>query len=466
MRKSLHTRTFVVGALLATTVAPALAAEGTFLIGYGTRQKSLGGADTADSRDAMSQSVNPAGIAGMGRVWQFGGSLILPERGYSAYGQPHFVAPGDARSGRAVFPVPHSASVYPLDADSSIGMSSYANGGINTAYSIGYAKSPIVANGPGGLTALVSPSRGGVFGGGFSGIDLQQDFISVTYARKFGPVSIGVAPTFAVQMLNLQGLANYAPYSVNPGAVSDNGYDWSFGGGLRAGLEWRITDKLRFGAAGTTPMFMSAFSKYAGIIEGGGRLDIPASLRAGFAYDVTPDVTVMADWRHIFYSAVSAIGNSTGPVTVGTVGSVGGPGFGWRDTDSEGFGVEWRGAFMPALTLRAGYRHSSNPIPSEQITVNILGPAVSAHHLTGGFSYQITKNSSFDFGTVYAFKNSVSGFEALPAATANFGPFTVRQLPTYNSNAVVTGWLRGLEFSASWTYKFDPGDESWFPRHL
>jgi len=460
MRKIDLSHTIALAALLAST-APSFAAEGTFLIGYGSRQKALGGADVADSRDPMALSVNPAGIVGMERQWQVGGSLILPERGYSAYGQPLVLAPGEARSGRAIFPVPHSASVYPIDSESAAGMVSYGNGGINTAYSIGYAKSPVVVGG-----SVVSPSRGGPFGGGFAGIDLQQDFISFVYARKFGSVSIGVAPTIAVQMLNVQGLSNFMPLSGNPGAVTDNGYDWSFGGGLRLGLEWRATEQLRFGLGAQTPMFQSAFAKYAGLIEGGGRLDIPASVQAGLAYDVLPNVTVMADWRHVFFSAVSAIGNPSAPVLTGSLGSVGGPGFGWRDTDAVGFGVEWRQALVKELTLRAGYSYSTNPVPPEAITFNVLGPAVSAHHLTGGFGYQVTKNSTIDFATVYAFKNSVTGLEAVPYAQAQIGPFTIPIPPHYNNNAVVTGWLRGLEFSVSWNYKFDAEDHSWFPTHF
>ncbi len=455
---------------------PLLAADGIELIGYGARQKAVAGADVADSVDAMSMSINPAGIVGMDRQYQFGITALLPDRGYNASGPLEVLAPGNVQSGRPIFPVPNSANVSPIDAESAWGTVSYGNGGINTAYSMGNFKPPIYAPpfpGPGVASPLLAPSAGGPFGGGFAGIDYQQEFFSVVYARKFGPVTIGFAPTLVGQSLNIQGLKTLAPWSSDPYHLSDNGYDYSFGGGFRIGLQYEIMKGLRFGAAGSTPMFMTPFDKYAGAIADHGKLDIPADVTAGFAYDILPDVTLMVDWKHIFYSAVPALGNSSGPLFLGALGSFGGPGFGWRDTDAEAFGVEWRATKQ--LTLRAGYRHTSPMIGSQDVTLNVLAPAITEHHVTGGFKYELTKNSSIDFATVYAFKNSVSGQEsvpyvafayALPSPPYPISSFPVTQLPHYGAGTNVTASLSGLEFSVSYTYKFDAGDNSWIPSHF
>ncbi len=435
-------RSLVCLAALSTSFStPALAADGYFLIGYGARQKALGGAGVADSRDPMSLSINPAGLVDLERQFQIGLTALMPERGYSTTGLPHVVAPGDVRSGRPIFPIPNDAFSEPIDATSSWGVASYANGGINTSYDIGHFRPPL----------------GGPFGTGYAGVDLEQGFMSVGYAKKFGSLSIGVAPTVAVQMFNLQGVKAFTLYSSDPLHLSDNGYDWSVGGGIRAGVQWRATEQLRLAVAASTPMFMTALRKYAGLLANSGRFDIPANITAGVAYDVLPNLTLMADWRHIFYSGVQATHNSTFPVLLNSFGSQSGPGFGWRDTDSAAFGAEWR--TNEALTLRAGYHYSTNPIPSQAVTVNILSPVINAHHVSGGFSYGFTKNSTFDFAAVYAFKNTVSGYEALPqTALTPFG--------AYNTSANVNLWLRGLEFTVGWTYKFDAGDHSWLPSHL
>ena len=67
----MHRRTgaagMVVGALTALVVTgqPAGATDGYFQVGFGPRQSALGGAGVADSRDAMAQTLNPAGIVGV-----------------------------------------------------------------------------------------------------------------------------------------------------------------------------------------------------------------------------------------------------------------------------------------------------------------------------------------------------------------------------------------------------------------
>jgi len=371
--------------------------------------------------------------------------------------------------------VPNSANVSPIDAESAWGSVSYGNGGINTAYGMGNFKPPIYAPAQlGGLVpgVLVSPSAGGPFGGGFAGIDLQQEFFSLVYAKKFGAITLGLAPTLVGQSLNIQGLKTLAPYSSDPYHLSDNGEDYSFGGGFRIGLQYEIAKGLRFGFAGATPMFMTPFGKYAGAVADHGKIDVPADVTAGFAYDLRPDLTLMVDWKHIFYSSVPALGNSSFPVYPGSLGAFGGTGFGWRDTDAEAFGVEWRATRQ--LTLRAGYRHTSPMIGSQDVTLNVLAPAITEHHATGGFKYELTKNSSIDFAAVYAFKNTLSGQEAVPYVAFAYaipaglggGSLPVVVPPHYGVGTNVTASLSGLELSLSYTYKFDAGDNAWIPSHF
>ncbi|MGJ0397119.1 MAG: OmpP1/FadL family transporter [Methylocystis sp.] len=446
------------------SLAPSLSygADGYFLTGYGPRQRALGGAGVADSRDPMAMSINPAGIVGLDREFQIGLAASLPERGYSTLGQPAVLAPGDVRSGRPIFPVPNAAYVKPIDAESAWGIANYGNGGLNTSYDFGHFKPPVLG-GPGG-TITVFPSFGGVLGGGWAGLDLQQSFMSATYARKFGPITVGFSPTLAIQMFNAQGLKILSPYSSNMYNFSDMAYDWSVGGGFRVGVEWRATNELRFGLAGATPMFMSKFEKYRGLIADQGSFDIPATLIAGAAYDLLPNVTLMADWRHIFYSATTA-GNASFPIWYGSFGSSGGAGFDWRDTDSASFGVEWRTASK--LTLRVGYHYSTLLMRERSATLAALAPLVGAHAVTGGFGYQLTKNSSIDFAALYDFKNSVSYFENAPFVGRAFFPAVpLNVLPHYNTNATITAWGRATQFTVGYNYKWDAGDASWIPSHF
>ncbi len=442
MYKTLSRRfAFAVSALLLIQSA-AFAADGYFLIGYGPRQKALGGAGAADQRDAMALSVNPAGIVGLESQFQIGMTAINADRGYYTSGTPRVLAPGYVQSGRPWFPVPNGGYVQPIDADSAWSIVSYANGGINTAYDWGHWRAPL----------------GGPIGGGFAGVDLHEGFMSVGYARRFhtpvGPISIGVAPTVAVQMINVQGLKMFSPYSSNQWEMSDMAYDWSWGGGVRAGLTWGITDGFRFGFSGSTPMWMTRFDKYSGLFVDAGRFDIPATLQAGLAYDILPNLTVMADWRHIFYSAVPALGNPTNPVTRNSLGGASGPGFDWTDVDSGAVGVEYR--YSPVLTLRTGYHYSTNPLRWRSVTVNVLSPIINRHHASVGFNYAATRNSSVDFAFVYAFKNSFTGIEWLPQQPGL--PFGAA-----NTRATITPWVQGMEFTLGYNYKWDAVDNSIIP---
>ncbi len=123
----------------------------------------------------------------------------------------------------------------------------------------------------------------------------------------------------------------------------------------------------------------------------------------------------MGGWKHIFYHDVHAYGAPSFPFIYGSLGSDSGPGFGWRDTDMASFGLEWR-ARKP-LTLRLGYAYSTPMIGGQDVTLNVLAPAISRSHISGGFKYEMDKNQSFDFATVYAFKRTLSGQENEPFAS-------------------------------------------------
>jgi long-chain fatty acid transport protein len=414
---------FAFSSMAALTVmsGAALATEGYFQLGFGPRQNAVGGAGVADSRDAMSLALNPAGIVGLDAQLQLGGAIFMPYRGYDATG-PGFVAPGSVDSDRNIFAMPSVAYSRPLDSSSAIGVTLYGNGGMNTTY-------PDVAN----------PACGGgsgVFCGGEAGVDLMQAFLSVGYAREFGPMKVGVAPTMAIQLFKAKGLGAFSAISSDAANLTNNGYDYSIGGGLKAGIEFELMQGLRFAAAGQTKMFMSKFDDYAGLFENGGDFDIPAAITAGLALDATPDLTLMLDYQHIFYSGVDAVANAS--TTPAPLGSKGGPGFGWKDVDVFKIGAEWRASDQ--WTFRAGYAYSENPISSSDVTFNILAPGVVKHHITAGASYALSANDTLEFSGMYVPEGSVSGIEITPQ-----GP---------NPGRTIKDRMYQLQFLAGWTHKF------------
>lgn len=242
-------------------------------------------------------------------------------------------------------------------------------------------------------------------------------------------------------MFRAYGLGAFGAFglSSNAAELSGNGTAWSFGGGVRAGVEWHVTPTLRFGLAGATPIWSTSMEKYSGLFANQGQFNIPATVTVGAAYDVLPMLTLLLDYKRIFYSDVAAIGNS--PLLVGQVplGAAGGPGFGWSDVNIVSVGAEWRA--MQNLILRAGYSHNTNPISSADVTLNILAPGVITDHVSAGASYQILPNVSFDVAGVYAPRQNVSGPEVTPFGTT----------PGSNINI----WMSQFEITAGLTYYFD-----------
>jgi len=360
----------------------AYATDGYFMNGYGASQTALAGAGVAYSQDAMAITLNPAGLVHVDDQTVAGVAVFMPFRSYEA-SAGGMVDPGSHSSGNNWFPVPDFAWTKHLGPDTVLGVGVYGNGGMDTRYT--------------------NP----VFGGGVTGVDLNQAFMSVSLSQRFGQFSVGVAPVLAMQIFNARGLEGFKGMSVSGDNVTGGATDFSFsyGGGVRAGVEYDVTPALRVAVAGTSRMYMTNFERYKGLFAGGGNFDIPATVTAGISYNVRPNITVMADYKHIFYSDVASIANPS--TNQAPFGSSNGPGFGWHDINVYKFGVDWR--YNPLWTLRAGYSYNDSPLDKRDIMMHILTPATVQHHITGGVKYRWSDNMDVEFSAMYAPEKSFSG---------------------------------------------------------
>ena len=181
---------------------------------------------------------------------------------------------------------------------------------------------------------------------------------------------------------------------------------------------------------------MSRFDKYKGLFAGEGKFDLPANYGVGVAFAPAPGWLVAADYLRINYSGVASVGNASMPVA--PLGAPNGPGFGWRDVDVLKLGVEWQAA--PALTVRAGYNHGTNPIRAADVTFNILAPGVMTSHYTAGFTYALNRADEITGAFMYAPRRSVTGaslFNAVMGAGAA-GTETI----SMKEYSVGLGWTR------------------------
>jgi long-chain fatty acid transport protein len=377
----------------------ALAGEAYFQNGIGARHKALAGAGAASSMDATAVSLNPAGLATVDSQANIALSVIYLDGGFTTWGAGGFDPPGSHDSSAHWAYVPNLAATWRVDWGlvDAIALSVYGNGGVNTHYKN-------IANPTCGLT--------GVFCAGPAGIKLSQTFVSVALAKQVAPgISLGVAPIVARQTGELDGVSLFSLFSSDPANFSNRGRDESWGGGVRAGVEWKVLPGVTLGVAGTSRIAMSAFDKYRGLLAEHGDFDIPASVQAGVAVALTPGLTLMVDYRHIWFNSIASVGNAS--TLLGTIpaGLPNGPGFGVRDVDTVKIGLEWR--HSPWLTLRAGYSYNTQPHPSRDVDLNIMTLGVVQHHISGGLQYKLTDRWDVELAAMYAPRTSVSGPELL-----------------------------------------------------
>jgi long-chain fatty acid transport protein len=110
----------------------AMATNGYFAHGYGTKNKGLAGGGSALPQDSMAAASNPAGMVFVGNRMDVGAAIFSPNpRSYEVVGNPSGapgtfgLAPGKETSEGDVFLVPHFGYNQMLDDNSSIGVSVY-----------------------------------------------------------------------------------------------------------------------------------------------------------------------------------------------------------------------------------------------------------------------------------------------------------------------------------------------------
>jgi long-chain fatty acid transport protein len=306
MKRFFALAVWVIG--LTAVCTTAYATNGYYTHGVGAKNKSLAGAGTATPEEAIANANNPASAVMLPSRFEVGMSLFSPRRGFDvskslANGNGGaFTIDDGVTSGSNYFPIPYVAWNWKRHESNAIGVSIYGRGGMNTDYSGGSAT--FDPDGPGPAPVMSLP---GVFGAGNMGVDFSQMFVDLTYARKVGDLSWGISAVFAIQALELKGVATFAPHSRTfaasggtqmPVALSDNGHDLSTGGGLKVGGIWQASPTLRFAASYQSELSMSEFDDYSDLFSDGGNFDIPASTKAGLSWDASGRITWHLDVEH------------------------------------------------------------------------------------------------------------------------------------------------------------------------
>jgi len=446
LNKKLTALTFAV-----VLAAPAVhATNGMFSHGYGTKNKGLAGGGAALPQDAMIMATNPAGLVDVGERIDIGLAIFAPSRGYKTTGPLNpgvfDLAPGSG-SHSNIFFIPSFAWSKPINDVSSFGISLYGNGGMNTDYS---------KSGNATLN-FGAASLPGVYGGGKAGIDYSQLFINFTYAHKIGDsFSIGISGIVAGQRIRVKGLGNFAPFSNSPANLSNNGYDYSYGGGGKIGLQWKMSQDWSMAASWQSKMYMSKFDGYKGLLAEKGDMDIASTATFGLAWNPGGTRhTLVADYQYIWYNDIDAIGNDAngllfvpGSCALGNpslcLGGSNGAGFGWDNMGIIKLGYQFQ--YSEDLQLRGGWSYGSQPIRGSQAAFNVLAPATIEQHFTLGLTRKFGKSNELNVSAMYAPRREVHGSNAF----ATFGALPPVVQPLFNQD--VDLYMSQFEIEAGWSW--------------
>ena len=355
----------------------------------------MGGVSYALSSGGMNGANNPASASFADSQVDLGVYLFSPDRGAQRSGNA-FGLNGTANSGDNLFAIPEIGLLYHLNDTWSTGLTVYGNGGMNTSYPGGQI--------PANTCGLGAPASNLLCGQGKLGVNLNQVIIAPTLSYKAASnFSVAVAPQLMVQQFSASGLQAFSGYSAASGDLTNRGSSYSYGAGLKFGAFWVASPLVTLGLTYQTEISASKFSNYAGLFAA--QLNVPANLGFGVALHPSASLTLAADFERIFYGDVRAIANQSSSAS--PLGTLNGPGFGWSSINVFKVGVSY--VVSPRWTIRAGYNHSDNPISTQNVTFNLLTPAVVQHHASVGATYQLTAKTQMTMAYNHAFQQTMSG---------------------------------------------------------
>ena len=424
-------------AVTAAIVLPgaAMATNGYFWHGYGTKSEGMGGVGIALPQDAVvATAANPAGLGFIGNRVDFGIEVFSPSReakisgnditGFPTGFPPPFdtVPPsmGGMNNGKFdgdadnPFWIPNFGINYWVNDNMALGFAVVGTGGMNTNYQ--------------GMTLMngnpMDPTEE-------TGINLEQVKFLPSLAYKFNENhSFGASLQIIGQRFKSWGLGAFTreggpmmgQVSAYPDNLTDKGYELSWGLGLSVGWTGKITDTITLGAVYNSKVNMSEFDDYKGLFAEKGDFDLPENYGIGIAWQATPKMRLAFDVMQINYSDVKSLNN---PILSGNggmdmfnpnnyLGTKDGSGFVWNDMTVFKLGADY--AINEKWTVRAGWNHSDQPIDKDQTMFNILAPAVVEDHLTLGATYTLPQGSELSFYYMHAFENEVNGSNSIPPA--------------------------------------------------
>ena len=419
---------------MALSASSAIAAGGYFALGYGPLARHMAGATTAFTGDAFAGASNPAKWLAAGDRVDIASEFFMPYRRVERSGS-NTVYDFGTTSANDIFVLPEAAISRRLTERLAWGLTVYGNGGLNTEYrgNNGVAGSNLAPGACGNKPASF------LLGCGKVGIDIVQLVTAPGVAFEVLPGhTLGVAPLIVFQRFEAYGFQAFAPFSAHPTDVSNRGWDWAPGLGVRVGWLGEVLPRLTLGAAWSSRVYMMKFEQYEGLIADG-TLDIPENWSVGLAWRATSALTMTFDFQRIDFGQVAATGNGVLNTLLNpperALGTHTGSGFNWENQDNFRTGLAYD--VNAGLTLRAGYAYGARPQRDDginSVTMNMLTPTAE-HQFSAGLTWHPAAGNDFHLGYSRFIAPAYQG----PSATGLLGIGGTERIEAH-VDTVMLGW--------------------------
>ena len=353
--------------------SPALATNGTNMVGLGAQSAALGGTGTAAYYGAENVIINP-GLIGkaQGTEFSFGGTVFMPSVKNDASGQ------GEEKSKANLNLIPSVSLASRINDQLTFGIGMYGTSGMGVDYSDAATMMEAQSNMQIMRFAPSIAFNQSNFGVGFSPI-IQYGSLDINY-----------------DMNGMTGPDGNTHNQVGSGMASDLGMGFSIGG------YFDVNSQLTVAASYTSAINMkydgqlsSASAPFVGAqgLESafGDELEQPAELKLGAAYSMG-NMIYTADFKQLAWGQAKGYKD-----------------FGWEDQNVFALGAKYSANnYWAGVGINSG----NNPIKEQSATArggavtnmfnNLFFPATTESHITFGGGYNLTKHVSLDAAIVYA----------------------------------------------------------------
>lgn len=253
-----------------------------------------------------------------------------------------------------------------------------------------------------------------IFGTSKAGLEYIHEVIAPALSWQFHPChSIGLCANIHIQRFKVKGLENLdrSLVAAFPGYVTNRGYEYSSGVGLKLGWLGQLSSSLTLGATYQPKTTMRRFHKYKSFFPDKGIADIPSAYSLGVAWRPLDCLALTCDVEWVQWRDVRAYRNGAAENPIlNRLGTKNGSGFGFRNQILYCFGCQLD--LNECWTLRAGFRHSRSIVKSSSTSVNLLTLETIEDYISLGATYWLG-SQEISFFYAHGFENPIYGTKPL-----------------------------------------------------